>query len=133
MSAGVLPIHSTAPWFTALSRGVSGTTPKCPQVNVVSSEEAMPNAQSVSPSFSISGWKSMTHSCSLEMGMSRPSAMAPLTLCTTGSLESAENIEWMWKSAHITPVESTLWASVAAMSLDSPAATVTVVSNSSHS
>jgi hypothetical protein len=70
------------------------------------------------------GWKSMIHSCSLDTGISRPSAIAPRTFMSGRSSESAEKCEWMWKSAHITPVESTLCARDAAMVVVFPSVAV---------
>ena len=79
------------------------------------------------------GWKSMIHSCSLETGISRPSAIAPRTLSSGSSSESAEKCEWMWKSAHITPGESTLRASEASMVVVAPSVVVAGASYSSYS
>jgi len=61
--------------FTASLRGVIGMIPKWPQLNVVSSSDGKPNAHLVMPSRWMIGWKSMIHSCSLETGISRPSAI----------------------------------------------------------
>ncbi len=87
---GVSFVHTIAPLFSASGWGVSGNTPKWPQPNVVSSSDASPNAHADMPSFSMTGWKSMTYSCSLETGISRPSAIAARTFFSTESSESAE-------------------------------------------
>jgi hypothetical protein len=128
-----LPSHSKAPLLSSPGFGKTGSTPKWPQVKVVSSRLGTPKACCSMPSAEMIDENSPIHSCSLEAGTSTPSAIAARTLSSRGSGESALQCEWMWKSPQSTPVVSTERSSVAGSSTVAPAATVTVWSTISYS